>query len=437
MPSLRALARAAIDAALAAVEPGAAVRRHLDAHPELAARIAATRGRVIVVGAGKAGAPMTAALAARFPGRLTGLVVVPDGHARGEPGPVRLVEAAHPLPDVRGAAAAATIADLAHDAGPDDLVVCLLSGGASALLPAPLPGLDLDDLRAVTDLLLRSRAAIGELNAVRRHLSGLQGGRLAALAAPAPVLALVLSDVLGDPPHDIGSGPTAPDPTTFADARDVLVRHDLWPAIPPAARRVLEAGLTGHVPETPKPGDPRLADARLDIVASGRDAALAAALALRRLGVAADVLTTRVDGEARELGRLLGALARGLHDGDPGRPRPACWVLAGETTVQLGPGPVGRGGRNHEAALAAALALDGCPDVLVACVGTDGADGNSGAAGALADGTTLARARERGLDPRAALARHDAHGLLAALGDVVVTGPTLTNVGDLALVLAG
>lgn len=436
-PPLRALAGAVIDAALAAVEPGAAVREHLAGDPELVASIAATRGRVIVVGAGKAGAPMTAALAERFPGRLTGCVVVPQGHARGSTGAVRLLEASHPLPDVRGAAAAAEIADLARGAGADDLVVCLLSGGASALLPAPLPGLELADLRAVTDLLLRSRAAIAEINAVRRHLSRVQGGRLAALAAPAPVLALVLSDVAGDPLHDIGSGPAAPDPTTFADARAVLGRHGLWGAVPAAVRRVIESGLSGHVPETPKPGDPIFAAVRHAVVASGRHAARAAAAAARRLGLSAQILTTRVEGEARELGRLLGALARGLHEGDAGLHRPACWVLSGETTVLLGPGEPGRGGRNHEAALGAALALAGCPDVLVACVGTDGVDGNSDAAGALADGTSLARAGERGLDPLASLAAHDAHTLLAALGDVIRTGPTLTNVGDLALILAG
>lgn len=226
---------------------------------------------------------------------------------------------------------------------------------------------------------------------------------------------------------------TAPDPTTFADARAALVRHGLWPAVPDAVRLHLEAGLAGHVPETIKPGDPRLARAAGHVVASGRHAALAAAAAARAAGLAADVLATRVEGEAREFGRLLAALARGLHSGDAGRPRPACWVLSGETTVALGPA-AGRGGRNQEAALAAAIALAGCPDVLVACLGTDGTDGNTDAAGALVDGDTLARAHGR--DPHAALAAHDSHPLLAAAGALLRTGPTLTNVGDLALVLA-
>lgn len=433
-PDPRALAEQLLRAALAAVEPAAAVRAHLDRDPTLAATIRATAGRVFVVGAGKAGAPMTAALVERFPDAIAGgLVVVPRGHAdRPTIGPVRLVEAAHPLPDEAGAAAAAELLALAEKTGEHDLLVCLLSGGASALLPAPTPPLTLADLRAATDLLLRSRAPIGDINAVRRHLSRVQGGRLAA-ASRAPVVTLVLSDVAGDPLHDIGSGPTAPDPTTFADARAALVRHGLWPAVPDAVRLHLEAGLAGHVPETIKPGDPRLARAACRVVASGRHAALAAAAAARAAGLAADVLATRVEGEAREFGRLLAALARGLHSGDAGRPRPACWVLSGETTVALGPA-VGRGGRNQEAALAAAIALAGCPDVLVACLGTDGTDGNTDAAGAIVDGDTLARAGGR--DPHAALAAHDSHPLLAAAGALLRTGPTLTNVGDLALVLA-
>lgn len=428
-----------IDAALAAVEPGAAVRDHLARHPALAARIAGTPGRVVVVGAGKAGAPMAAALVERFPGRIAdGCVVVPHGHApaAGRIGPVRFVAAAHPVPDARGEAGAAAIVDLVEGAGENDLVVCALSGGASALLAAPAPPLGLAELRAVTELLLRSRAAIGEINAVRRHLSRVQGGRLAALAAPASVLALVLSDVAGDPLHDIGSGPTAPDPTTFADAREVLVRHGLWDAVPALVRRHLEAGRSGQVAETHKPGDRLFARVDNAVVAGGRHAAQAAVAAARRAGLSAELLTTRVEGEAREFGRLLAALARGLREGSGGRALPACWVLSGETTVLLDGAAPGRGGRNHEAALAAGIALAGCPDVLVACLGTDGIDGNTDAAGAFADGTTLARARVRGLDPRAALAAHDSHSLLAALGDVIATGPTLTNVGDLALVLA-
>ncbi len=429
---VHALAEPILRAALAAVEPGAAVRAELDRDPALARDIATARGRVVVVGAGKAGAPMTAALVDRFPDRVAGgLVVVPRGHApRPAIGPVRLVEAAHPLPDAAGEAAAGELLDLVSQTCPEDLVVVLLSGGASALLPAPAPPLGLADLRAVTDLLLRSPAAIGEINAVRRHLSRVQGGRLAA-AARAPVRALVLSDVAGDPPHDIGSGPTAADPTGFADARDVLARHGLWPAVPAPVRLYIEAGLSGHVPETLKPGDPRLLGAAPRIVASGRHAARAAAAAARALGLRADVLATRVTGEAREFGALLAALARGLADGDGARP--ACWILAGETTVSLG-ASAGRGGRNQEAALAAAIALAGCPGVAVACLGTDGGDGNTDAAGALVDGDTLARAP--GHDPRAALAAHDSHTFLAAAGALLRTGPTLTNVGDLALVLA-
>lgn len=436
---LRPFARRILDAALAAVEPGEAVRRALERRPDLAAAIAGARGRVVVVGAGKAGAPMTAALRERFLGRIAaGCVVVPYGHARGceAQGEVRLVEAAHPVPDAQGEAAAAAIAELVRGSSRDDVVVCVISGGASALLAAPAPPLALADLRAVTSLLLRSRAAIGEINALRRHLSRLQGGRLAALAAPARVITLALSDVVGDPPHDIGSGPTAPDPTTFADVRRMLARHELWDRVPPAVARFVEAGLAGRADETVKPGDPALARTELVVVASGRVAAEAAVAEARRAGFSAALLTTRVEGEARELGRRLAALAWGLREGDGGLARPCCWVLSGETTVLLGEGPPGRGGRNHEAALAAGVALAGCPGVLVACAGTDGVDGNTDAAGAFADGATLGRACALGLDPAGALARHDSHTLLAALEDTISTGPTLTNVGDLALVLA-
>ena len=436
---LRSIARRILDAALAAVEPGDAVRRALERRPDLAAAIAEARGRVVVAGAGKAGAPMAAALVEMFPGRIAaGCVVVPDGHAGGHaaPGPVRMVEAAHPVPDGRGEAGAAALVELVRGGSAEDLVVCVISGGASALLAAPAPPLALDDLRQVTALLLRSRAAIGEINAVRRHLSRLQGGRLAALAAPARVVALVLSDVVGDPPHDIGSGPTAPDPTSFADVRDVLVRHALWDRVPAAVARFVEAGLAGQADETLKPGDPVLARVEHVVVAGGRVAAEAAVAEARRAGLSAALLTARVEGEARGLGRLLAALAWGLREGDGGLSRPGCWVLSGETTVLLGEGPPGRGGRNHEAALAAGVALAGCPGVLVACAGTDGVDGNTDAAGAFADGATWERARARGLDAEEALRRHDSHTLLAALGETICTGPTLTNVGDLALVLA-
>ncbi|HZS00184.1 MAG TPA: glycerate kinase [Chloroflexota bacterium] len=435
----RQVARDVLAAALAAVAPEAAVRRHLrrvgdrlladDAEYDL------TRyRRVRVVGAGKASGAMAAAVEPLLGDRLDGgLVIVKDGHTV-PTSRVALREAGHPTPDARGLAATAELLSRVRGLRADDLLVVLLSGGGSALLEQPVPGVDLAALQATTDLLLRAGAAIGELNAVRKHLSLVKGGGLARLAAPATVLAVVLSDVLGNPLDVIASGPLAPDPTTYADAGAVLARYDLWDRVPPAVATHLRAGLAGRAPETAKPGDPAFARVRHAVIADNAVAADSAVARARALGLNTLLLSTYVEGEAREVGHVLAALARELAERGQPLSRPACLVLGGETTVTVRGS--GTGGRNQEVALGAVTRLAGLDGALVLSAATDGGDGPTDAAGAWADGTSLARASALGLDPRAYLARNDAYHFFAALGDLLSTGPTLTNVNDLMFVYA-
>jgi hydroxypyruvate reductase len=348
---------------------------------------------------------------------------------------IQLVEGGHPIPDERGRAAAEEIVRLARGAGADDLVLCLISGGGSALAPLPVAGVSLGEKQAVTRLLLEAGATINELNAVRKHLSALKGGQLARAACPAPVVALLLSDVIGDPLDVIASGPTAPDPTTFGDALAVLDRFGLRERVPAPVRRHLEAGAAGALPETPKPGDPVFETVANRVIGNNAlvtDAALAAA---RRLGYPPLLLTRELQGEAREVARVLGAIvAEAMRSGQPVG-RPACLVAGGETTVTVrGPG---KGGRCQEFCLALVPALAARPGAVVLAAGTDGSDGPTDAAGAVVDWTSLARARENGLDPRAALAANDAYHFFAALGDLVATGPTGTNLLDLYLAVVG
>ena len=427
-------------AALAAVEPGAAVRRFVERRGERL--IAAGRDydlaaveRVLVVGAGKAAAAMAAALHSILGDRLNGgLAVTKHGHAFAGAGPVELVEAGHPLPDEAGAAAAQRMAAMLAGGSGRDLVVAIISGGGSALLALPAAGISLADLQATTDLLLRSGAPIGEVNAVRKHLSQVKGGGLARLAAPNPVIGLILSDVVGDPLDAIASGPTAPDSTTFADAWAVLERYELTGQVPRPVRERLLAGAQGALPETPKPGDPLFERVHNIVVGSNRLAAEAAVEEAGRQGLNALLLSTFVEGEARQVARVAAALAREMASFDRPAARPACLVWGGETTVTVRGG--GQGGRNQELALAAALALDGTPGVLLAALATDGADGPTGAAGAVATGETVARARAMGLDPAAHLADNDAYPFFYALDDLIQTGPTGTNVNDLLFLFA-
>jgi glycerate 2-kinase len=383
--------------------------------------------RVFVVAGGKAAVSMAAAVAKLLSERLTGgAIVTKVGHTAASghrlPPCLEQIEAGHPLPDANSVRGAQAVADKLRAATERDLVICMLSGGGSALLTLPVPGLTLDALQALTGALLRSGATIGELNLVRKHLSQVKGGNLARLAAPATLVTLVLSDVIGDPLDVIASGPTVPDPSSVADAQAVLERRGIRPEQPLPWR------------ETPKPGDPAFDHVQHVIVASNRLAALAAVERARGLGYATLLLGTYIEGEAREVGRVAAALAKGLlAHGDPLSP-PACLVWGGETTVTVR--GAGKGGRNQELALAAALALDGWPGALIMALATDGSDGPTDAAGAVVSGETLARARALGLDAHAALAANDSYSFFAALGDLLQTGPTGTNVNDLLFVLA-
>jgi glycerate 2-kinase len=427
--SLRRAAAIILAAAVRAADPERLVRRHLRA------RDLPGRGRLVLVAVGKAAVAMARAAEAVLRSRLEGGLAVAPAPGPGL-GRVRLLLSSHPLPDERGERAAREVEALARSLGKDDRLLLLLSGGASALLPAPVAGVSLEDKARTTGLLLRAGASIHELNAVRKHLSRLKGGGLVRAAAPARVSTLILSDVVGDDLSTIASGPAAPDPTTYGDALDVLGRRGVLEQAPAAVRRHLEAGARGDVPETPKPGDPLFAAVRTRIVGSNRTSVEAAAREARRIGFRPLVLTTRLEGEARDAARfLLGVLAECVFEGDPARP-PVCLIAGGETTVTVR--GEGRGGRNQELAVAAvdSLSLFPVPAVL-ASLATDGADGKSDAAGGVVDDRALERARALGMAPPSAfLDDNDSRSFLGPLGDLIVTGPTGTNVMDVTLLLA-
>ncbi len=424
--ALRLDARRIFDAALEAADPAEAVRRHLRVDPT-------AFDRILVIGAGKASATMAAAVEELLP-VTGGLVNVKDGHTV----PLRRIElneCGHPVPDERGLAGAARIAEIARQAGERDLLICVISGGASALLPLPAPGIRLEEKQAVTRLLLASGATIHEINAVRKHLSALKGGQLARLAQPATVLSLLLSDVIGDSLDVIGSGPTAPDRSTFADAVAILEKYGLWRRAPEPVQARLRAGVRSEIPETPKEGDPAFDRVQNLIVGSNRLAVAAAEARARDLGYEPMVLSTSIEGETREVAAVHAAIGRETLDSGRPVPPPVCLISGGETTVTLR--GAGLGGRNQEFALAAAIALEGRPGVLVLSGGTDGTDGPTDAAGAIADGTTVARAAALGLDARRFLADNDSYHFFETLGDLLKTGPTGTNVMDIHLLLVG
>jgi glycerate 2-kinase len=422
---LRKQALAIFKAALRAADPGDAVARHLE-------REDLTRYRhIYVVGAGKAGVSMARA-AERVLGRriARGLLNVKYGHTA-KLRRVELNECGHPVPDRNGVEGARRIAEIAASAGAEDLVLCLISGGASALLPLPADPVTLDEKQETTKLLLACGADIHEINAVRKHISRIKGGQLARLASPATVLSLLLSDVIGDDLDVIGSGPTAPDASTFARARDILGKYGIFDRVPTAVRERIERGVRGEIPETPKPHDPVFARVRNLVVGSNRLAVSQAFAAARELGFRALVLSTFVEGETREVARMHAAIAKEIvASGRPLKP-PACVITGGETTVTLR--GEGLGGRNQEFVLAAAIDIAGLRNVVILSAGTDGSDGPTDAAGAIADGRTLAR------NPRAPefLARNDSYHYFERLGDLIVTGPTHTNVMDVRLILVG
>ena len=420
MPSERELLRRMFDAAIGAAQPAHCLPPHLPAPP---------RGRLVVIGAGKASAAMARAVEDHWPGALSGLVVTRYGY--GVPCQrIEIAEAAHPVPDAAGLVAATRIRDLVSGLTADDTVLGLISGGGSSLLALPLPGLTLQDKQAMNKALLASGATISEMNVVRRHLSAIKGGRLAAACHPAKVVTLLISDVPGDNPMDIASGPTVPDPTTCADALAILRRYAI--DMPRAVIDTLESGRG----ESVKPGDPRIAGIDTRMIAAPRMALEAAAEVARAAGIAPAILGDAIEGEARDVGKVMAGIA--LEIARRERPfTPPCVLLSGgETTVTVRGN--GRGGRNVEFLLALVIALDGKAGIYAIAGDTDGVDGMEEIAGAILAPDTLARAWAKGIKPRDALDRNDGHGFFEALGDSVVTGPTLTNVNDFrAIIVTG
>jgi glycerate 2-kinase len=424
-PVLRKQALAIFRVALAAADPAKAVTDRLK-------RLDASRYRnVYVIGAGKAGASMAQAAERVLGRRITaGLVNVKDGHVA-KLRRIELNECGHPVPDDRGVAGAERIAAIASSAQKDDLVVCLISGGGSALLPLPAAPITLEEKQSVTRLLLACGADIHEINTVRKHISRIKGGQLARLATPAAVEALLLSDVIGDDLDVIGSGPTAPDASTFADAARILEKYNIFGRVPASVRERIAQGKRGEIPETPKPHDPVFRKVRNSIVGSNRLALDRAARHARESGFHTLVLASEIQGETREIARMHAAIAREVVcTSQPVRP-PACLITGGETTVTIKGG--GLGGRNQEFVLAAAIDIAGLPNVVVFSAGTDGTDGPTDAAGAIADGDTLRRNPEaqRFLDA------NDSYRYFESLGDLVTTGPTNTNVMDVRIILIG
>lgn len=433
----RALVTRVMQAALAAVEPGEAVRRALRRDGETLTVGDRTYDldaydRIIVVGAGKASAPMAAAAEEVLGERVTdGLVVVKHGHTH-ETRTVLLREASHPIPDETCVNGTAELVNLLETTGPRDLVVVALSGGGSALMLLPAEGISLLDMQQTTDLLLRAGATINELNTIRKHLERAKGGGLARLAAPSDVLALVLSDVVGNPLDVIASGPTVPDTSTFEDSCAILERFGVFDKLPSSVRARLQDGRDGKISDTPKPGDPLFDRVQTVVVGSNELAAEAAVLQSETEGLSALLLTTYVEGEAREVAKVVAALAREETARNRPLPRPACLILGGETTVTVR--GKGVGGRNQELALAASQKIVGLDNVIIAALATDGNDGPNDATGAIADGSTVARARAAGLNPDTYLANNDAYNFFNGLGDLLITGPTNTNVNDLLFV---
>lgn len=384
------------------------------------------KGRVVVVGAGKAAAAMARELERVWPGEMSGVVATRYGHAVATER-IAVLEASHPVPDEAGSAAARRILEAVSGLTADDLVICLLSGGGSALLTLPASGVSLEDKQEVSRQLLACGAGIDEMNAVRKHLSAIKGGRLALACAPAKLVTLAISDVVGDDPAVIASGPTVADPSTYADARAVIAKYGL--ALPPALTALLEA----EPDETPKPGDARLAHAEYRLIATPQLALLAAAEEAKRMGLNVLLLGDSIEGEAREAAKVHAGIARQIAAHGAPVARPALILSGGETTVTLK--GRGRGGRNSEFLLSLAIALSGLPGVYALAADTDGIDGSEDNAGALMAPDTLARAAALGVDADARLADNDGYGFFAALGDLLITGPTHTNVNDFRAIL--
>ncbi len=437
---LRRQAMSIFRAALRAADPAEAILRHVKLEQGILV-VGRKRyrldgyDRVIVLGAGKASAAMARALERLLGRRISaGLVNVKYGHlARLKR--VELHECGHPVPDETGVEGARRIAAMAADAGARDLVICVFSGGGSALLPLPSDPITLDEKQATTRLLLDCGASIHEINAVRKHISGIKGGQLSRLAYPATVVSLLLSDVIGDDLDVIASGPTAPDAATYAGARKILEQYGIFGKAPESIRRRIEQGIAGEAPETPKQDAPEFRRTQNLVVGSNRLAVDAAAARAKELGFRKLVLSTFIEGETRDVGRLHAAIAKEIHASGQPLQAPACVLSGGETTVTIRGD--GLGGRNQEFVLAAARDITGMPGTVILSGGTDGSDGPTDAAGAIADGRTLERAARLGLDPLEYLARNDSYRFFEPLNDLVKTGPTNTNVMDLRILLVG
>jgi hydroxypyruvate reductase len=415
----RGLLRQMFEAAIEAAQPSHCLPPHLPEPPG---------GKLIVLGAGKASAAMARVVEDHWRGEISGLVVTRYGY--GAPcDKIEIVEAAHPVPDEASLVAARRIRDLAESAGAGDTVLFLISGGGSSLLALPAQGLTLEDKQAVNRALLRSGATISEMNCVRRHLSGVKGGRLAALAHPAKVVTLLVSDVPGDVPADIASGPTVADATSCADALSIVKRYGV--DLPAAVRETLESGRG----ETVKPGDPRVTDVETRLIATPQMALEAAAQVARAAGLPVHILGDSIEGEARDVGTVMAGLVKQIAQRDQPFASPCVLLSGGETTVTVR--GRGRGGRNVEFLLSLGVALDGLPEVWALAGDTDGVDGLEETAGAILTPDTLERAWAADIRPKDALADNDGHGFFGALGDSVVTGPTLTNVNDFRAVIIG
>jgi hydroxypyruvate reductase len=438
LEQLRSDAVAIFNAAVRAVDAANAVRRSArltGAVIDVADRSYSLGDfqNIYILGAGKAAVPMAQAMETLLGERVSdGIVVTKKGQGR-QLRKTRVIEAAHPIPDIAGEQAAHLIAAMAQQATAQDLVFFLVSGGGSALMPYPVDGVTLADKQTVTHLLLRSGGTIQETNMLRRHLSQLKGGKLARLAYPAQVITLIVSDVVGDSLEDIASGPTAPDPSRYADCWEIIRKYRLQDLIPAAVRATLDRGIRGEIAETVKAGDAAFANVHNVIIASNRHATEAARWHAESLGYRATILSNAIEGESREVAKRQAAAFKKALSEPP--PEPLCFISGGETTVTVSGDGVG--GRNQEYALAAAIELAGARGVVALCAGTDGIDGPTDAAGAVVDGATVLRGRVRGCDATAFLARNDSYHFLQATADLLITGPTETNVMDLQVMLAG
>jgi hydroxypyruvate reductase len=439
LPELRQSAQVIWEASLNAASPATCIRRLVRAEDNvlfIAGQQVERRGKLVVIGAGKASARMAQVIEEIIGSHITGgLVVTKHGHSLPLQR-IELVEAGHPIPDAAGHRAAIDTRKLLDGLTAEDVVLCLISGGASALWTAPAEGITLEEIQEVTSMLLRAGATIREMNAVRKHLSAIAGGQLANWAAPAHVISLIISDVIGDPIDFIGSGPTDPDTTSFSDASAIIQKYGI--EVPDAVRQRIEQGARGQIPETPKPGDPVFKKVSNHIIANNRLLVDAAAAKARELNFNTLILGTEVEGEAKEIGGFFAALAREIgRSGNPVKP-PACILAAGETIVTVH--GHGSGGRNQEMALAWAISIAaraGSAPACFASVASDGTDGPTTAAGGIVDHFTCSRGIELGLIPLKYLQANDSSNFLKATGDLIVTGPTQTNLMDLQILLVG